>query len=259
MAKLMDVPEVEPQEAPQQEEQQDPIEALAQGEEPQEEELPDKYQGKSLKDLVQMHQEAEKALGRQGSEVGELRKLVDNHILSNTQPKEEEQSEEPIDFWTDPEKAIEQRLSNHPKIRELEAEKIRTSRETSQARLAQKHPDYQEILGDEAFAQWIQSSKIRTKLFIEADQQYDTDSADELFSLWKERKQLSEATVKSDSAARKEQVRKASTGNARGSNTPPPRKTYRRSDLITLMERDPELYASRADEFLRAYAEKRVI
>ena len=53
-------------------------------EQPQAEEqsLPDKYQGKSLEEVVQMHQEAEKLLGRQSSEVGELRKVVDDYISS---------------------------------------------------------------------------------------------------------------------------------------------------------------------------------
>jgi hypothetical protein len=42
-------------------------EATAEVEQPQVEEpsLPDKYQGKSLEEVVQMHQEAEKLLGRQ--------------------------------------------------------------------------------------------------------------------------------------------------------------------------------------------------
>ena len=44
---------------------------------PEQPSLPDKYQGKSLEEVVQMHQEAEKLLGRQSSEVGELRKVVD--------------------------------------------------------------------------------------------------------------------------------------------------------------------------------------
>ena len=43
---------------------------------PQEEEIPDKYKGKSTAEIVRMHQEAEKLLGRQSSEVGELRKGV---------------------------------------------------------------------------------------------------------------------------------------------------------------------------------------
>ena len=41
-----------------------------------EEELPAKYQGKSLQDVVQMHQEAEKALGRQSVKSGNLDKLL---------------------------------------------------------------------------------------------------------------------------------------------------------------------------------------
>ena len=48
--------------------------------------LPEKYQGKSVEDLVQMHQELEKFSGKQSTEVGELRKVVDNYIqtqLSN--------------------------------------------------------------------------------------------------------------------------------------------------------------------------------
>jgi len=53
-------------------------------EEPKVEDIPDKYKGKSLKDIVAMHQEAEKLIGRQGSEVGELRKVVDDFIKTQT-------------------------------------------------------------------------------------------------------------------------------------------------------------------------------
>ena len=41
-------------------------------------EVPDKYQGKSTAEIVRMHQEAEKLLGKQSSEVGELRKVVND-------------------------------------------------------------------------------------------------------------------------------------------------------------------------------------
>ena len=40
-------------------------------------ELPEKYRDKSLDDIVRMHQEAEKLIGRQAQEVGEVRKLAD--------------------------------------------------------------------------------------------------------------------------------------------------------------------------------------
>ena len=40
-------------------------------------ELPDKYRAKSLEEVVRMHQEAEKLIGKQAQEVGEVRKLAD--------------------------------------------------------------------------------------------------------------------------------------------------------------------------------------
>ena len=43
-------------------------------EEPQASEVPDKYQGESVEELIQMHQELEKFSGKQRNEVGEDRK-----------------------------------------------------------------------------------------------------------------------------------------------------------------------------------------
>ena len=42
--------------------------------------IPEKYQGKSTAEIVRMHQEAEKLLGKQSGEVGELRSVVDSYI-----------------------------------------------------------------------------------------------------------------------------------------------------------------------------------
>ena len=49
-------------------------------------EVPDKYKDKSVQELVEMHQNAERALGKQGGEVGELRKLVDDYITTQATP-----------------------------------------------------------------------------------------------------------------------------------------------------------------------------
>ena len=58
---------------------------------PQEDDIPDKYKGKSTAEIVRMHQEAEKLLGRQSSEVGELRQLLITTFRHNStqhqQPK----------------------------------------------------------------------------------------------------------------------------------------------------------------------------
>ena len=42
--------------------------------------VPNKYKGKSIDDVIKMHQEAEKLIGKQAQEVGEVRKLADDLI-----------------------------------------------------------------------------------------------------------------------------------------------------------------------------------
>jgi hypothetical protein len=170
-------------------------------EQPQAEEqsLPDKYQGKSLEEVVQMHQEAEKLLGRQSSEVGELRKVVDDYISSQQQPTAPQQQhvepEDDIDYFTDPQGAVNRAIENHPRIREAQqyTEQYKNSRHWQRFKLNTQ--TCKTFLSDPKFAEWIKASKIRTQLFVEADQQYDADAADELFSLWKERKTVAQQTV----------------------------------------------------------------
>ena len=100
-----------------QEEAEEPI--LEEPEEAEEDDIPDKYRGKDIKDIVQMHQEAEKLLGRQSSEVGELRKIVDDFVKSQIQSASSPQQEtdEEIDFFSDPEKAIAKAIEKHPSLK----------------------------------------------------------------------------------------------------------------------------------------------
>ena len=116
----------------------------------------------------------------------------------------------------------------------------------------------QSILGDPKFAEWIKASKIRTQLFVAADQSYDSDSADELFSLWKERKVVAQQTANVEKQARKQTLKAASTGNARGSAEGSRKKVYRRADIIKLMKNDPDRYQALSEEIMAAYAEGRV-
>ena len=232
-------------------------------EQPQEQEptIPEKYQNKSLEEVVQMHQEAEKLLGRQSSEVGELRKVVDDYISSQTQqtaPQQNVEPEDDLDYFTAPQAAVNRAIENHPKIREAEQYTAQYKKQSSLAQLQNKHPDMQEILQEEAFADWIKASKIRTQLFVQADQQYNADAADELFTLWKERKTVADQTAKVEKQARKQQIKAANTGGAKGSAEGTRRKVYRRADIIKLMKTDPERYQALSEEILTAYAEGRV-
>ena len=226
---------------------------------PQEDDIPDKYKGKSTAEIVRMHQEAEKLLGRQSSEVGELRQVVDSYIQTqlDTTPATQEPEEE-IDFFSDPDKAVERAIKNHPSIKAAEQQTQQYKQQTAQSQLQQRHPDMQEILQDGKFVDWIKGSKIRTQLFAQADTQYDYEAADELFTNWKERQGVVAQTVANEKASRKEAVKTASTGGAKGSGETATKKVYRRSDIIKLMQTDPDRYLALSPEIERAYAEKRV-
>ena len=233
----------------------DPVEQETQSE------VPDKYKGKSAEDLVRMHQEAEKLLGRQSSEVGELRQVVDSYIqtqLSNPQAPQQQETVDEVDFFSDPEEAVKRAIDNHPKIREAENISKQYQKTTALSQLQKDHPDMQKILTDDKFAEWIKGSKIRTQLYVQADKQYDYEAAHELFTLWKERKQVVQQTANAEKQGRKQAVKNASTGAATGSSETKTRKIYRRADIIKLMRTDPERYQSLSDEIMKAYQEGRV-
>jgi len=234
-------------------------------EQPQQTEVPEKYQGKSVEDLVQMHQELEKFSGKQSTEVGELRKVVDDYIqtqLSTQQAPQQQQqqddNDDDVDFFVDPKTAVSRAIDNHPKIKEAQAYTQQYKQQATLAQLKSSHPEMEQILQDPKFAEWIKGSKVRTQLFVQADQAYDYDAAHELFSLWKDRNQVVQQTAQAERAARKSQVKSANTGNARGTAEGSRRKVYRRADIIKLMRTDPERYQSMSDELLKAYSEGRV-
>lgn len=223
-----------------------------------EEDIPDKYKGKSVKDIVRMHQEAERALGKQGSEVGELRRIVDDFVKAQTVTKQQAPVEEEVDFFTDPDKAIAKAIDNHPKVRQAEQLNAQMKKAESLANLKSAHPDFPEIVNDSNFADWVNKSKVRQELFSRADRMYDFDAAHELLSTWKERKQVVSQAEEVEKAQRKQAVKSASTGATKGSGETAAKKTYRRADIIELMRTNPDRYQQLSDEIMAAYAEGRV-
>ena len=225
-----------------------------------EDEIPDKYKGKSVKDIVRMHQEAERAIGKQGSEVGELRRIVDDFVKTQTvtQQQQAPEVEEEVDFFTDPDKAIASAISKHPKVKEAEQLSAQMKKAEALANLKSAHPDFTEIVNDGSFGEWINKSKVRQELFSRADRSYDFDAANELISTWKERKQVVNQSQAVEKVERKQAIKAASMGSSKGSGEPASKKTYRRADIIELMRTNPDRYQQLSDEIMKAYAEGRV-
>jgi len=221
-------------------------------------ELPEKYREKSLDEIVKMHQEAEKLIGKQAQEVGEVRRLADELIKQNLGSRQQTRQEEPeVDFFENPQKAVQRTVDNHPDILAARQVTQEMRRAQIQQRLAQEHPDFGDIAKDQDFANWVKSSPIRIKIFEQADSGYDFDSANELLSTYKQLRSVKQKQTSDDGEVTRKQNLKA-VGVDVGGSGESSKKVYRRADLIRLKMQDPNRYDALSDEIMAAYQEGRV-
>jgi hypothetical protein len=227
--------------------------------EPISNDIPDKYRGKELSDIIKMHQEAEKLIGKQAQEVGEVRKLADELIKQNLagkpQPIKEEEPE--VDFFENPQAAVRKTVDNHPDVLAARQAGQEFKKMQIQQKLAAEHPDFGQIVQDADFANWVKSSPIRIGLYAKADGEFDYDSANELLSTYKQLKGVkAKQTTDAGETQRKSNL-KAATVDVGGTGESGKR-VYRRADLIRLKMTDPNRYDALSDEIMQAYQEGRV-
>lgn len=231
-------------------------------------EIPEKYRGKSVEDIVKMHQEAEKTIGRMGQEVGEVRKLADQLLQQNLraapQKPEPEKVEtiDDVDFFANPTEAVKRAVEKHPAVLAAQEAAFNLARQESLRSLKESHPDYREITASQEFKDWVGKSKVRQGLYLRADRNYDFEAAEELLSTFKELRgvtqKVNQEEVEQINKQKAESLKAAANPAVGGSSEPTGRKTYSRAALIRLRMTDPEKYDSMADDILRAYAEGRV-
>ena len=221
--------------------------------------LPDKYRDKSLEDIVRMHQEAEKLIGKQAQEVGEVRKLADELIKQNLSSKQQPiREEEPeVDFFENPQKAVQKTIDNHPDVLAARQAGVDFKRMQIQQKLTQDHPDYSQIVNDQDFANWVKSSPVRIGLYAKADGEFDYDSANELLSTYKELRGVKhKQTEQAGETARKQNMKAAQVDV--GGTGESSKRVYRRADLIRLKMTEPDRYDALSGEIMQAYADGRV-
>ena len=231
-------------------------------------ELPEKYRGKALDEIIKMHQEAEKLIGRQAQEVGEVRKLADSLLKQQLESKHDTQPSkaQEIDWFEDPERAVKQAVENNPILKKMQEEQAKQAQLVALQTIEKAHPDFVSVAQSDDFQQWVTSSKIRTRLYEQASD-YDVDSALELLDTYKSLrniKQQQQETVKAADESLKKVEAETRSKNLKtaavqqggtGESTKP---VYRRADLIRLRMQDPTRYESMAEEILQAYADGRV-
>lgn len=220
--------------------------------------IPEKYQGKTVDEIIKMHQEAEKLIGKQAQEVGEVRKLADDLIKQNLQSTNKPVVEEPeVDFFEDPQKAILKTVNNHPDVVAAKQAAQEFKKMQIQQKLSQKHPDFVEVVQDAGFAEWVKQSPVRMSLYAKADGEFDFDSADELLSTYKQLKTVQTKQVAAaDNMARQQSLKAASVDV--GGTGESSKKVYRRTDLIRLKMTDPDRYEALQPEIMLAYSEGRI-
>jgi len=222
-------------------------------------ELPEKYRAKSLEEVVRMHQEAERLIGKQAQEVGEVRKLADELLKQNLSSKQQHiQEEEPeVDFFENPQKAVQATIDKHPDVLAARQAGLEFKRMQIQQKLAQDHPDFSQVVNDSEFQNWVKSSPVRVGLYAKADGEFDYDSANELLSTFKQLRGIKAQQSEKASDASRAKSMKAAQVDVGGSGESSKR-VYRRADLIRLKMTDPARYETLSDEIMQAYSEGRV-
>ena len=222
-------------------------------------ELPEKYRAKSLEEVVRMHQEAERLIGKQAQEVGEVRKLADELLKQNLGAKQQQQTQdEPeVDFFENPQKAVQATIDRHPDVLAARQAGLDFKRMQIQQKLAKDHPDYSQVVNDAGFQEWVKSSPVRVGLYAKADGEFDYDSANELLSTYKELRGVKAQQASTADSASRTKSMKAAQVDVGGSGESS-KKVYRRADLIRLKMTDPARYEALNDEILTAYSEGRV-
>ncbi len=215
--------------------------------------LPEGYEGKTMAEVVEMHQAAISKLGKQGNEVGALRRELQDirDAMSSRQAEAEA-----VDFWDDPERAIDQRLKKtlSPILEQLDSYKV----EAAKATLTREFPDWEATVGSEEFQNWVAEDESRLGQFREAHYEANAKAAISLLKTYNqvatsERKQegAREEAVKRDRNLRASVTEGGTARQTRG-------KRYSRSALIALQNSDRDRYNALLPEIEAAYKAGRV-
>lgn len=228
-------------------------------------ELPEKFQGKSIEDVVKSYEEVEKALGRKNNEVGELRKLTDEFLRQSLQPDTGGSPAQAVtevgvdELLEDPNKTINDAVSNNPRLKQLEEQLLNAQRVEGQKGFEAKHPGGMDRIVSSEVQEWINASPVRQKLFAEAHANYDFGIADELLSTYESIHGVKVEEAKGKQKAKRDQALK-DAATEKGSTGQSSKKIFKRTDLMKMMVNNRKAYDSPSFQakLAQAYQEGRV-
>lgn len=238
-------------------------------------ELPEKFRGKTLDQVVDMYQNLERFHGQQSNELGQQRKMIDELLelkrsddLSRQTPPEAQLPEvTAADLLDNPnevlDRAIDARLSRFEEtLNNIEVNSAKTAFEN-------KYGNADQITASPEFQQWVRASPYRRQRALQAYEKHDYTAADELltdFTLDNPVGNPSQSVTTPPAPSHQSPYDNPAAAILESSHsnsndvTPPAGKIYRRLDLMRLRMQDPEGYNDPAfqSEIVRAYQEGRV-
>lgn len=157
--------------------------------------LPDKYKGKSVDDIIVMHQNAEKKIAEQGTELGAIRRLITQPIpeKTRTEPVVERKPVTVDALVNDPDKAILDAVNSSPVVKKLDETNQRLNaldESVAYGKFTESHSTWQTDIQDPAFLAWVAKNPARTYLAQLADQR-NYNAANDLWNMWDEFKEAS--------------------------------------------------------------------
>lgn len=230
--------------------------------------IPEKFRGKSLNDLISSYKELESEFGRKSQEVGTLRSMTDQLLeLKRTedlnanggQPRRQPVTAD--DLLADPELALSSFTSEATapvasRVDQLEAQ-------LAMRDFQSRHPTFAEDQNDPRFHEFVRASTYRQGL-AQKTLKGDLSAAEELFSAWEENRPAPAKQENTDkaNATNQQQLAQAEAIATRGGgeSSVDTRKYISRQDIINKRLQDPDGYYDPAFQawLHTAYREGRV-
>ena len=231
--------------------------------------VPDKYRGKTARELLDIVVNQDSHIGRQGQELGTLRNevgtlqgLVQQSLDmrdGGRERREEVGVEEDLDdnaFIINPRDAVSKTVERKTKAQEDRL--ARLEQQAAAIDFGRRHPTAETDLEDPNFVQFVQKSRVRqglaSRAFADRDN-IDFEAAEELWGLWEDYQSMlpsEQATANNETASQSDteaasqeptkeapqMVTAGSSGEVGGTHKP----TYSQAALNRLQAENPDLY-----------------
>jgi len=235
-----------------------------------ENEIPERFRGKSPVEIAKAYTELEKLNSRQAQDLGAMRKSVDELLTLQLQKSgtgAEAESKKPIssdDLYENPDATIRKvvKEESQERIKKLEEELQKTKLEKAYAKLTENFPEWQDDVKDPAMISWIHEKPFRVRLARSADAG-DFDAAEELFGLYYDTQKKAQ---KQEQKQEKRKRVQAAGLESSGAGVPETTEKFSRSALLEkrIAAKRGDSAAQRyldanADAIAQAYSEGRVV